>query len=110
MHSVLSRTKGLLGPNHQKGYSVTISANKYTIVIDTATTAAAVVAAAAVTHTIELICFHLATFSPIIVPRLLYYNIFGGVTSFRPDVFELVNGFSNEFYGWGGEDDDMFNR
>ena len=21
-----------------------------------------------------------------------------------------VNGFSNEFWGWGGEDDDLFNR
>ena len=24
--------------------------------------------------------------------------------------FELVNGFSNPFWGWGGEDDDMYNR
>ena len=26
------------------------------------------------------------------------------------DHFRLVNGFSNVFWGWGGEDDDMSNR
>jgi len=39
-----------------------------------------------------------------------YYGIFGGVTAFKREHFEYVNGFSNQFYGWGGEDDDMFNR
>lgn len=24
--------------------------------------------------------------------------------------YETVNGFSNIFYGWGGEDDDLYNR
>jgi beta-1,4-galactosyltransferase 1 len=37
-------------------------------------------------------------------------RIFGGATSFRPEVFEWINGYSNEFYGWGGEDDDILNR
>jgi len=39
-----------------------------------------------------------------------YNGIFGGVTAFKQQHFELVNGFSNQFYGWGGEDDDMYNR
>jgi len=42
--------------------------------------------------------------------RVPYDNIFGGVTAFKQQHFETVNGFSNEFYGWGGEDDDMYNR
>ena len=35
---------------------------------------------------------------------------FGGVTSFTPEQYHLVNGFSNEFYGYGQEDVDMFYR
>jgi len=42
--------------------------------------------------------------------RLLYDDFFGGVTSFRGDHFEKVNGFSNSFFGWGGEDDDLLKR
>ncbi|KAL9965112.1 hypothetical protein ACROYT_G028865 [Oculina patagonica] len=41
---------------------------------------------------------------------LPYENIFGGVGSFTREHFELINGFSNEFWGWGGEDDDLFRR
>ena len=39
-----------------------------------------------------------------------YYDYFGGVTSIKADQFKLVNGFSNRFQGWGGEDDDFYNR
>lgn len=42
--------------------------------------------------------------------RLPYVTLFGGVTSIKRKHFEVVNGFSNKFFGWGGEDDDMFRR
>lgn len=42
--------------------------------------------------------------------RLPYAAIFGGVSAMTKDQILFVNGFSNKFSGWGGEDDDMFNR
>ncbi|XP_014214357.1 beta-1,4-N-acetylgalactosaminyltransferase bre-4 [Copidosoma floridanum] len=42
--------------------------------------------------------------------RLPYADLFGGVSAMRTEHFRLVNGFSNMFWGWGGEDDDMANR
>lgn len=42
--------------------------------------------------------------------RLPYSTIFGGVSALTTDQFQKVNGFSNSFWGWGGEDDDMANR
>lgn len=42
--------------------------------------------------------------------RLPYPAIFGGVSAITKEHFKLLNGFSNSFWGWGGEDDDMSNR
>ncbi|XP_046653094.1 beta-1,4-galactosyltransferase 2-like isoform X1 [Daphnia pulicaria] len=39
-----------------------------------------------------------------------YKGYAGGVLAVRRSQFEDVNGFSNEFWGWGGEDDDFGNR
>ena len=46
----------------------------------------------------------------ILIQRLPYPNLVGGAVLFTPDEFKLVNGFSNHYYGWGGEDDDMSRR
>ncbi|XP_062566610.1 beta-1,4-galactosyltransferase 6-like [Saccostrea cucullata] len=40
----------------------------------------------------------------------MYGWLVGGVLGFRPETFRKVNGYSNMFWGWGGEDDDMYNR
>ena len=42
--------------------------------------------------------------------KVPYAGIFGGVSALTPQHFTLVNGFSNLFWGWGGEDDDMAKR
>lgn len=42
--------------------------------------------------------------------RTMLDTYFGGVTLFPVDVFESINGFSNEFSGWGFEDDDLMLR
>lgn len=35
---------------------------------------------------------------------------FGGVVAFNQADFEAINGFPNTFWGWGGEDDEMYSR
>jgi len=42
--------------------------------------------------------------------KVPYENYFGGVLLITKDDFMLVNGYSNNFKGWGAEDDDLFNR
>ncbi|CAL8083592.1 unnamed protein product [Calicophoron daubneyi] len=42
--------------------------------------------------------------------RLLYPNLFGGAVALSRFQFEKVRGFSNMFFGWGGEDDDLYYR
>lgn len=41
---------------------------------------------------------------------LPYIRLFGGVVAIPSDIFVNINGFSNLFYGWGAEDDDLYNR
>ena len=42
--------------------------------------------------------------------RIPYQDIFGGVEAIWKEHFEKVNGFSNKYWGWGGEDDDLHHR
>lgn len=61
-------------------------------------------------------------YSPTTVPTLLstqcsqfgygqcYPTFFGGVIGLTTDHYTLINGFSNRFRGWGGEDDDLRRR
>jgi hypothetical protein len=44
---------------------------------------------------------HLAT------DNIPFESYFGGITLFPTDVFEKINGFSNLYWGWGFEDDDL---
>lgn len=37
----------------------------------------------------------------------MYKEYFGGITMFPSKIFKLINGFSNEYWGWGCEDDDL---
>lgn len=54
---------------------------------------------------------HLATEVEQFGWRLAYDAYFGGVTVFDKESFLTINGFSNLFaFGWGGEDDFLFNR
>lgn len=41
---------------------------------------------------------------------LPYSLCFGGVSALTPEQYEKVNGFSNIYWGWGGEDDDLAAR
>jgi hypothetical protein len=53
---------------------------------------------------------HLATRASAHNDRLPYLQYFGGVTIFPKEDFEKINGYSNEYYGWGMEDIDLLYR
>lgn len=42
--------------------------------------------------------------------RIIFDEYFGGVTIFPVEYFEKINGYSNEYWGWGFEDDDLLHR
>jgi predicted peroxiredoxin len=39
-----------------------------------------------------------------------FFDYFGGVTLFNKEDFASINGYSNEYWGWGFEDDDLLIR
>ncbi len=43
-------------------------------------------------------------------PYMKGNKYFGGVTLFSKPAFEKCDGYSNEFWGWGSEDDEMLNN
>jgi len=42
--------------------------------------------------------------------KMLYETYFGGVTLFPKNKFMQLNGFSNNYWGWGQEDDNLYQR
>ncbi len=37
-------------------------------------------------------------------------DYFGGIVAFNKDMFKIINGYPNNFWGWGGEDDELYLR
>jgi hypothetical protein len=37
-------------------------------------------------------------------------DYFGGIVAFNKEMFNRINGFPNNFWGWGGEDDELYKR
>lgn len=42
--------------------------------------------------------------------NLPYLGLFGGAVAMESNTFRRINGYSNFFQGWGGEDDDLYGR
>lgn len=53
---------------------------------------------------------HLATGATQFGGKMPYDRYFGGVTAFSAKAFYMCNGYSNEYWGWGAEDDDILRR
>jgi hypothetical protein len=53
---------------------------------------------------------HLATAASQFEGNMPYPDYFGGVTMFDRESFQKINGFSNNYWGWGREDDDLRER
>jgi hypothetical protein len=53
---------------------------------------------------------HLATAASQFDGKMPYPDYFGGVTMFDRASFKKANGFSNNYWGWGLEDDDLRER
>ena len=53
---------------------------------------------------------HLSAFVDYRNYTLPYPEYFGGVAALSLKQFQAINGFSNDYWGWGKEDDDMYKR
>jgi len=42
--------------------------------------------------------------------KYTFSDFMGGIISFNEKTYKKVNGFPNRFFGWGGEDDAIYNR
>lgn len=56
------------------------------------------------------VCSLIIIFNATVSFRLPYNEFFGGVSGLTVEQFRKINGFPNAFWGWGGEDDDLWNR
>jgi hypothetical protein len=65
-----------------------------------------------VDYSFSSVPLHLATnfVSESKTKRTLFDEYFGGVTLFPVDLFRRINGYSNNYWGWGFEDDDLLYR
>ena len=53
---------------------------------------------------------HLGAFCSDYFYKLKLPKIMGGIAALTPEHFVAVNGYSNQFFGWGGEDDEFYLR
>lgn len=53
---------------------------------------------------------HMATNFTGETERIIFDEYFGGVTMFPSTMFEHINGYSNDYWGWGYEDTDLLYR
>ncbi|XP_063956863.1 beta-1,4-galactosyltransferase 5-like [Lytechinus pictus] len=53
---------------------------------------------------------HLCAYAEELGFKLLYGNIFGGVVGLTAEQMKKSNGYSNVYWGWGAEDDDLRSR
>ena len=48
--------------------------------------------------------------SPSADHKYSFENYLGGVLGMTKEVYKKINGYSNKYWGWGGEDDGIYNR
>jgi hypothetical protein len=48
--------------------------------------------------------------SPYLGYKYTFDDFFGGVCGMNKETYIKINGFPNHFFGWGGEDDSLYNR